>query len=82
MAGRIDLSRIHGKIQFVDLSADYRVKLVTTFGDLLVQWVDRRPSGPGKWQLVAQFPDFKIKLVDHRPDFTVQYVQAFPGVRR
>lgn len=82
MKKHIDLARIHGKIQFVDLHADFKVKIVSTFGDLQVQLVDRAPRGAGKWQLVQQFPDFKIKLVDHFPDFTIQYVQAYPGVRR
>ena len=82
MKTSIDLSRIHGKIQFVDLHADFKVKVVSSFGDLQVQLVDRSPRSAGKWLLVQQFPDFRIKLVDHRPDFTIQYVQAYPGVRK
>ena len=82
MTGRIELSRIYGKIQLVDRLPDFKVQVVRAYGDLQVQLVDRFPKTSGKWQMVKEFPDFKIKLVDHFADFTIQYVIAHPGVRR
>lgn len=76
----VKVSRVYGKIQFVDSFPDYRVQVVHSFPDLKVQKVTSFPSGPGKWQIVNSFPDFKIKLVDSMPDFTIQYVSSFPGV--
>ena len=76
----VDVSRVYGKIQFVDSFPDYRVKVVNSFPDLKVKKVASFPSEPGKWQMVNSFPDFKIKLVDSFPDFTIKYVNSFPGV--
>ncbi len=76
----LDLSRIYGKIQFVEHFPDYKVQVVEHFPDLRVQIVERFPDAPGKWQIVEHFPDFKIQIVEHFPDFKIQYVEHFPGV--
>ena len=80
-AAKPDVSKIFGKIQFVDSFPDYKVKVVSSFEDLRVQKVCSFPNSPGKWQVVTSFPDYKIQLVDSFPDFTVRYVSSFPGVR-
>ncbi len=76
----VDVSKIYGRIQFVDHFPDYKVQVVENFPDLRVQVVDHFPDAPGKWQIVEHFPDFKIQLVEHFPDFKIKYVEHFPGV--
>jgi hypothetical protein len=75
----IDFSKIHGRVQFVENFADYKVKAVEGSPDLKVQIVEDFPDTPGKWQVVNSFPNYKIQLVDAFPDFTIQYVNSFPG---
>ena len=76
----LDLSRIYGRIQYVEHFPDYKVQVVDHFPDLRVQVVEHFPDGPGKWEMVEHFPDYKIQIVDHFPDFKIQYVDHFPGV--
>jgi hypothetical protein len=75
----VDVSKIYGKIQFVDSFPDYKVQVVDSFPDLKVQQVDSFPDSPGKWKTVDSFPDYKIQIVDSFPDFKIQYVDSFPG---
>ncbi len=76
----IDVSKIYGRIQFVEHFPDFKVQVVENFPDLRVQRVEHFPDAPGKWQIVEHFPDYKIQLVDHFPDFKIKYVDHFPGV--
>ena len=76
---KVDVSKIHGHIQFVKSFPDYKVQAVTSFPDLRVQIVESFPDAPGQWQIVTSFPDYKIQMVDSFPDFTVQFVTSFPG---
>ena len=76
---KVDVSKVHGRIQFVQSFGDYKVQAVTSFPDLRVQIVKSFPDGPGKWQIVESFPDYKIQMVDSFPDFTIQFVTSFPG---
>lgn len=77
----IDVSKIYGKIKFVDAFPDYKVQVLDSFADLDVKIVDAFPDGPGKWQIVDAFPDFKIQIVDAFPDFKIRYVSSFPGTK-
>ena len=81
LSNTLDVSKIYGKIQFVEHFPDYKVQIVDHFPDLKVQVVDNFPDGPGKWQIVEHFPDYKIQIVEHFPDFKIKYVEHFPGVR-
>jgi hypothetical protein len=76
---KVNVSKIHGKIQYVQSFPDYKVQAVTSFPDLRVQVVTSFPSSPGQWQIVDSFPDYKIQMVESFPDFTVQFVTSFPG---
>lgn len=78
---KAQLTKIHGKIQFVDSFPDYKVQVVDSFADLHVQKVTAFPDAPGKWQIVDSFPDHKIQIVNSFPDFKIKYVDAFPGVQ-
>ena len=75
----LDVSKIHGRIQYVDVFPDYTIEVVDAFPDLKVQEVDAFPDAAGKWEIVTVFPDYKIQKVKAFGDFKVQYVDSFPG---
>ena len=79
---KVDVAKIHGRIQYVNSFPDYKVQAVTSFADLHVQIVTSFPDKPGQWQIVDSFPDYKIQMVNSFPDFTIQYVTSFPGPRK
>jgi hypothetical protein len=76
---KVNVSKVHGRIQYVKSFPDYKVQAVTSFPDLRVQIVESFPTSPGQWQIVDSFPDYKIEMVNSFPDFTVQFVSSFPG---
>jgi hypothetical protein len=76
---KVDVSKIHGRIQFVKSFPDYKVKEVKSFPDLKVEIVESFPNSAGQWQIVDSFPDYKIEMVESFPDFTIEYVKSFPG---
>jgi hypothetical protein len=76
---KVDVSKIHGRIQYVQSFPDYKVQAVTSFADLHVQIVTSFPDKPGQWQIVESFPDYKIEMVNSFPDFTIEFVTSFPG---
>ena len=76
---KVDVSKIHGRIQYVNSFPDYKVQAVTSFADLHVQIVTSFPDKPGQWQIVDSFPDYKIEMVNSFPDFTIEFVTSFPG---
>ncbi|MGE0490587.1 MAG: hypothetical protein AB7S38_15375 [Vulcanimicrobiota bacterium] len=77
---QIDLSQIHGRIQFVTAGADYDVKVVDHFPDLKVKKVDHFADSAGEWEVVDHLPDYKIRLVNVGEDFSIQWVNHFPGL--
>jgi hypothetical protein len=76
---KVDVSKIHGRIQYVQSFPDYKVQAVTSFADLHVQIVTSFSDKPGQWQIVESFPDYKIEMVNSFPDFTIEFVTSFPG---
>jgi hypothetical protein len=76
---KVDVSKIHGRIQYVSSFPDYKVQAVTSFPDLRVQIVKSFPDKPGRWEIVDSFPDYKIQMVQSFPDFTIEFVESFPG---
>lgn len=79
---KLDVSKIHGRIQYVNSFPDYKVQAVTSFPDLRVQIATSFPDKPGQWQIVDSFPDYKIEMVNSFPDFTIEYVTSFPGAAK
>ena len=79
---KLDVSKIYGRIQYVDAFADYTIEVVDSFPDLKVEVVDAFADSAGEWEIVTAFPDFTIQKVDAFGDFKVQYVDAFPGPGR
>jgi len=69
-----DLSRIYGRIQYVNRFPHYRVEVVTSMADLEVREVASLPNGPGLWQIVDKFPDFRIQIVEAFGDFRIKFV--------
>jgi hypothetical protein len=45
---KVDIAKVHGRIQFVDSFPDYKVQAVTSFPDLRVQIVTSFPDKPGQ----------------------------------
>ena len=76
---KVDVSKIHGRIQYVKSFPDYKVQAVKSFPDLRVEVVESLPIAAGQWQIVDSFPDYKIEMVESFPDFAVQFVTNFPG---
>ena len=79
--GKVDVSKIYGRIQYVEAFADYKVEVVSAFPDLRVEEVDAFADSAGEWEIVEAFPDFTIEKVDAFGDFKVEYVKDFPGRR-
>jgi hypothetical protein len=77
----VDVSKIHGKIQYVDSFPDYKVEVVSAFSDLKVKEVTSFASNAGEWEIVTSFPDYKIQKVSSFGDFKIEYVNSFPGVQ-
>ena len=77
----VDVSKIYGRIQYVDAFANYKVEVVSAFPDLRVEEVDAFADSAGKWEIVEAFPDFTIEKVDAFGDFKIEYVTDFPGPR-
>ena len=50
-APNVDVSKIYGRIQFVDAFPDYTVEVVTAFPDLRVQKVQAFPDAAGSADL-------------------------------
>jgi hypothetical protein len=69
-----DVSKIYGKIQYVDHFPDYRAEVVNVFEDLEVREVDYVPMRPGEWQIVSAFPDYRIQIVETFGHFKIKYV--------
>lgn len=74
-----ELSRIYGRIQYVDRFPHYRIELVDSKADLEVKEVPSLSNGPGLWQVVDRFPDYRIQIVDAFGDFKVRFVNSCPG---
>ncbi len=74
-----NLTKLFGKVQYVQSFADFKVQVVDCFEDLRVQEVQAFADGPGRWQPVKRGPDYKIKIVKSGGDFRIRYVGAFPG---
>ena len=79
---KVDVSKIYGRIQYVDAFADYTIEVVSAFPDLKVEVGDAFADSAGEWEIVTAFPDITIQKVDAFGDFMVQYVDDFPGPGR
>jgi hypothetical protein len=73
-----DVSKIYGRIQYVESFPHYRVQVVDGMADLDVQEVESLPNGPGLWQVVDEFPDYRIQIVDALSDFEIRFINRFP----
>jgi hypothetical protein len=76
---RPNLSRIYGRIQYVEEFPDYRVEVVDSMADLEVAEVVSLANSPGLWQVVDSFPDYRIQIVEAFADFKIRFVNAFSG---
>jgi hypothetical protein len=79
---KLDVSKIYGKIQFVDSFPDYKVEVVDAFPALNVQIVGTYPDAPGKWKIVEIFPDFKVQIVATFGDFKIKFAKCVGGFEK
>ncbi|CAL2093280.1 hypothetical protein [Tenacibaculum sp. 190524A05c] len=74
--------KLYGKIQFVEYpsQADVKVKIVNSFPDLRVRFVENFADECGEWRIVENNADLKVYITENFPDFTIQPVTSFPGL--
>lgn len=74
--------KLYGKIQFVATpgEADIKVKIVNSFADLKVRFVENSPNSCGKWQIVETNGSLKVYITENFPDIKIKPVVSFPGV--
>ena len=73
---------LYGRIQFVEFQsqADVKVKIVNSFPDLKVRFVENFADECGEWRIVENNADLKVYITENFPDFTIQPVTSFPGL--
>jgi hypothetical protein len=76
----VDLSKMKGRIQFVEHFADFDVEISEVFPDLKVKIVEHFANTPGKWQIVSSSPDIKLKIVENFGDFKIQFTEYAHGI--
>ena len=77
----VDLTKMKGRIQFVEHFADFDVEITDIIPDLKVKIVEHFPNEPGKWKIVSSAPDIKLKIVENFGDFKIQFVEYSYGIR-
>ncbi len=80
MMKAVDLTKLKGKIKFVEHFADYDVEICTINPDLKVKIVEHFPNEMGQWQIVDSMEDIKIRIVENFGDFRIKFVEHFPGL--
>lgn len=72
---------LYGNVKVVQGAANFKVRIVNINPDLKVEISKRTPYLCGEWQFDENFrPDFTIEYVQVGEDFTIQFVEAFPGL--
>lgn len=71
-----------GRVKVVEYNADFKVKVVDSYPDLLVKVKEYYAKSPGEWTFVENNSDFTIQFVDSYPDFTIKYTDSYPKVER
>lgn len=76
--------KLYGKIQLVEYpsEADVKVKIVNSFPDLRVQFVESFANKCGEWQIVENNADLKVYIAENFADIKIQPVSSFPGTRK
>ncbi len=71
---------LYGKVEVVNIGADFKVEVVDISPDLKVEKVDISPNKCGKWEFVTTGADFKVEFVSISGDFKIEYVTISPGI--
>ncbi|CAL2094685.1 hypothetical protein [Tenacibaculum sp. 190524A05c] len=74
--------KLYGRVQLVEFQsqADVKVKIVNSFPDLRVRFVENFADECGEWRIVENNADLKVYITENFPDFTIQPVTSFPGL--
>jgi hypothetical protein len=71
--------KLYGKVKYVTIGEDIKIREVTSFPDLKVEKVTSFANTCGEWK-EDSFPDFKVRVVSIGEDIKVKYVTSFPGL--
>lgn len=76
-----DSKKLYGRIQLVEYKneADITVKIVNSFPDLKVQFVEGFADDCGEWEIVEHNGDLKVYITESFPDIKIKVVNSFPG---
>ena len=69
---------VYGKIRFVTIGEDYKIKYVKGSADVDIKFVNASPN-KGQWKVSSIGADYKIKVVSIGEDFTVREVSNGEG---
>lgn len=74
--------QLYGKIKLVEHqhNADIKVKIVNSFPDLRVKFVENFADDCGEWEIVENGEDVKVYITENFPDIKIQPVTSFPGL--
>lgn len=74
--------KLYGKVQLVATpgEADVKVKIVNSFSDIKVKFVENSPNACGMWQIVENGADLKVYITENFPDLKIMPVTSFPGI--
>ncbi|WP_299714304.1 hypothetical protein [uncultured Tenacibaculum sp.] len=77
-------NKLYGKIRLVEYAsqADVRVKIVNSFPDLKVKFVENNADDCGEWEIVEYGEDLKVYITENFPDLKIKPVNSFPGLNR
>ncbi|MFD0863589.1 hypothetical protein ACFQ1M_15340 [Sungkyunkwania multivorans] len=73
---------LYGKIKLVEnkSQADVTVKIVSSFPDLKVKFVEHFADDCGEWQIVEHGEDLRVYITENFEDIKVKPVSSFPGL--
>ncbi|SNR13828.1 hypothetical protein [Tenacibaculum jejuense] len=81
---RFDGKKLYGKIRLVEYAsqADIKVKIVNSFPDLKVKFVENFANDCGEWQIVEHGEDLRVFISENFADLKIKPVNSFPGMVR
>ncbi len=74
--------KLYGKIRLVEYAsqADVKVKIVNSFPDLKVKFVENFADDCGEWQIVENGEDLRVFITENFADLKIRPVNSFPGL--
>lgn len=74
--------KLYGKIRLVEYEsqADISVKIVNSFPDIKVKFVENFADECGEWQIVDFGEDIRVYITENFADIKIKPVTSFPGL--